>query len=73
MKQNTQMAKPMKLHSPKNLNVEHEMDIKAVSSLLYNKLGCKGIVRVDVHINNRETLFHRNQYCTRTFKGKHSA
>ena len=32
---------------PINLDIEQETDIKAVSSLLYNKLGCKGIVRID--------------------------
>ena len=32
---------------PINLKIEQETDIKAVSSLLYNKLGCKGVVRID--------------------------
>lgn len=32
---------------PVNLAIEHETDIKAISSLLYNKLGCRGVVRID--------------------------
>ena len=32
---------------PINLKIEQETDIKAVSSLLFNKLGCKGVVRID--------------------------
>ena len=32
---------------PEDLHIEQEMDIKAVSSMLYRKLGCKGLVRLD--------------------------
>ncbi len=42
---------------PENLNIEHELDIKAVSSLLYNKLGCKGIVRIDYILTNEKLYF----------------
>lgn len=32
---------------PENLETNYEMEIKATSSMLYNKLGCKGVVRID--------------------------
>lgn len=32
---------------PENLPIDQEMDIKAVSAMLYRKLGCKGLVRLD--------------------------
>lgn len=41
---------------PVNLTIEHETDIKAMSSLLYNKLGCKGVVRID-YILTETTLY----------------
>lgn len=42
---------------PVNLDIEHEMDIKAVSALLYNKLGCNGIVRVDYILSETNLYF----------------
>ena len=42
---------------PVDLNIEFETDIKAVSSLLYNKLGCKGIVRVDYILTDEKLYF----------------
>lgn len=41
---------------PDNLSIDHETDIKAISSLLYHKLGCKGIVRID-YILSETTLY----------------
>ena len=41
---------------PINLNIEIETDIKATSSFIYNKLGCKGIVRRD-YILTKNTLY----------------
>jgi D-alanine-D-alanine ligase len=41
---------------PELLEEDLEMEIKATSSLLYNKLGCKGIVRVD-YILTRDALY----------------
>ncbi len=42
---------------PENLGVEQETDIKAISSFLYNKLGCKGVVRADYILTNTELYF----------------
>lgn len=42
---------------PINLDVEHETDIKALSSLLYNKLGCRGIVRIDYILTESDLYF----------------
>lgn len=42
---------------PNDLAAEHELDIKAVSALLYNKLGCKGIVRVDYILTETSLYF----------------
>ncbi len=42
---------------PANLNFDHETDIKAISSLLYNKLGCKGVVRVDYILTDTMLYF----------------
>lgn len=42
---------------PTDLDIEYETDIKAVSSLLYNKLGCKGIVRVDYILSEDKLYF----------------
>ena len=42
---------------PENLSTEHETDIKALSSLLYNKLGCKGIVRIDYILTESALYF----------------
>jgi len=42
---------------PENLDIEHEIEIKALSSLLYNKLGCKGIVRIDFILKKSELFF----------------
>ncbi len=42
---------------PVNLGTEQEIDIKALSSLLYNKLDCRGIVRVDYILTNNELYF----------------
>ncbi len=42
---------------PINLASEHETDIKALSSLLYNKLGCKGIVRIDFILTESNLYF----------------
>jgi len=41
---------------PQNLNDQHELDIKAVSAMLYNKIGCDGIVRFD-YILTKEKLY----------------
>jgi len=41
---------------PKNLNPEYETKIKTLSSLIYNKLGCKGIVRID-YILKESTIY----------------
>lgn len=41
---------------PINLPVEQETDIKAVSSMIYRKLGCKGVVRLDFMLT-KEKLF----------------
>jgi len=42
---------------PENLDIEHETDIKALSSLLYNKLGCKGVVRIDYILTESALYF----------------
>lgn len=42
---------------PENLDIEYEIEIKALSSLLYNKLGCKGIVRIDFILTKSELFF----------------
>lgn len=42
---------------PSNLTFEQETDIKATSSLLYNKLDCKGIVRVDFILTDTDLYF----------------
>ena len=41
---------------PVNLDIEIETDIKATSSFIYNKLGCKGIARID-YILTKNTLY----------------
>ncbi len=41
---------------PKNLNPEYETKIKTLSSLIYNKLACKGIVRID-YILKESTIY----------------
>jgi len=42
---------------PDNLSIEHETDIKAISSLIYNKLGCKGVVRADYILTKTALYF----------------
>lgn len=42
---------------PQDLSVDHETDIKALSALLYNKLSCKGIVRIDYMLTNTALYF----------------
>ncbi|MAE07767.1 MAG: D-alanine--D-alanine ligase [Bacteroidetes bacterium] len=42
---------------PHNLDIEQETDIKAISSLLYNKLDCKGVVRIDYILTESELYF----------------
>ncbi len=42
---------------PNDLPDEHELDIKVVSALLYNKLGCRGIVRVDYILTETSLYF----------------
>ncbi len=42
---------------PDNLSLDHETDIKAISALLYNKLGCKGLVRVDYILSKTNLYF----------------
>jgi len=42
---------------PINLAPEHETDIKALSSLLYNKLGCRGIIRIDYILTESNLYF----------------
>ncbi len=42
---------------PPDLSFEQETDIKAISSLLYNKLDCKGVVRVDFILTDTELYF----------------
>lgn len=42
---------------PKNLNIENETDIKTLSALIYNKMGCKGVVRIDYMLTDRELYF----------------
>lgn len=42
---------------PHNLDIEQETDIKAISSLLYNKLDCKGVVRIDYILTSTELYF----------------
>ncbi len=42
---------------PSNLTFEQETDIKATSSLLYNKLDCKGIVRIDFILTDTDLYF----------------
>ena len=37
---------------PDNLSVEQETDIKVVSAMIYRKLGCKGVVRLDFMLTN---------------------
>jgi len=41
---------------PENLDQTFEMEIKATSSMLYNKLGCKGVVRID-YILGEDALY----------------
>jgi D-alanine-D-alanine ligase len=40
-------GKAYEITPPENLDFNHEIELKATSSLIYNKLGCKGIVRID--------------------------
>ena len=42
---------------PENLSIEHEIDIKAFSSFLYSKLGCKGVVRIDYMLTKTDLYF----------------
>ena len=42
---------------PENLDVDVETDIKAISSIIYNKLGCKGLVRIDYIVTETEIYF----------------
>ncbi|MBC8321775.1 MAG: D-alanine--D-alanine ligase [Bacteroidetes bacterium] len=42
---------------PNNLSLDHETDIKAISALLYNKLGCKGVVRIDYILSQTDLYF----------------
>ncbi len=42
---------------PINLAPEHETDIKTISSLLYNRLGCRGIVRIDYILTESNLYF----------------
>lgn len=42
---------------PNNLDLEYELDIKAVSSMLYNKLGCRGIIRIDYILTTERLYF----------------
>lgn len=42
---------------PDNLSLDQETDIKAISALLYNKLGCKGVVRVDYILSETDLYF----------------
>ncbi len=51
-KYNSNMAD--EITPPENLPIEQETDIKAVSSMLYRKLGCKGLVRLDFIITNTQ-------------------
>jgi D-alanine-D-alanine ligase len=46
-----------KITPPHNLDIEQETDIKAISSLLYNKLDCKGVVRIDYILTESELYF----------------
>ena len=45
------------LTPPLDLDFEQEADIKTISSLLYNKLDCKGVVRVDYILTDTELYF----------------
>ncbi len=42
---------------PKNLDIDDETNIKAISSLIYSKLGCKGIARVDFILTPNQLYF----------------
>lgn len=42
---------------PKNLDIDNETDIKTLSSLIYNKMGCKGVVRIDYMLTKSELFF----------------
>lgn len=42
---------------PLDLDFEQETDIKTISSLLYNKLDCRGVVRVDYILTETELYF----------------
>lgn len=42
---------------PHYLDLEKETDIKAISSLLYNKLDCKGVVRIDYIVTETDLYF----------------
>lgn len=39
---------------PENLTPEQETDIKALSAMIYRKLGCKGVIRVDYMLTGTE-------------------
>ena len=46
---------------PENLTIEQETDIKALSAMIYRKLGCKGVIRVDyILTENRLYLMEIN-------------
>ena len=42
---------------PVNLSIEDETGIKATSSLLFNALGCMGVVRIDYILSNSKLYF----------------
>ncbi len=50
-------GKANEITPPKILDIEYEADIKAVSSYLYHKLGCSGIVRVDYILTEKSLFF----------------
>jgi D-alanine-D-alanine ligase len=51
------IGKADEITPPINLNIDKETDIKAISSFLYNKLGCTGIVRIDYILTDDRLYF----------------
>lgn len=42
---------------PENLELDYETDIKAVSAMLYNRLNCRGIIRIDYMLTKEKLYF----------------
>ncbi len=51
------IGKADEITPPIDLDVDKETDIKAVSALIYNKLGCSGIVRIDYILAENQLYF----------------